>query len=187
MVLIDPDLPPDREILAATASLDAAKDIQANIYAPEEWDKAKKAFDEAALEFEVQSEKGILVRRYDRARRLYFGAQTAAEHALQAAETGREDFRRRATITFQTITETLSQADAIASELERCTQNQSILWDEIETLRDAWRTQMNAAANVMEGIASGDFAASLSLAEPVSEESSHLLDELQKAKVRSRC
>ena len=186
-ILIDPELPPEREIFAARASLNAAKDIQADLYAPEAWDKAKKAFDVADLEIEAQGEKGILVRRYDRARGLFSGAQHATERALHAAEAGREDFRRRATTTIQTITETLSRANAIASELEKCTRDPASLRDEVEMLRDALDTQMNEAAKVKGAIASEDYAAALRLAEPVSEESGHLLDELQEAKARSRC
>ncbi len=187
IILIDPELPPEREVFAARASLNAAKDIQADIYAPKAWDKAKKAFDVASLEIEAQSGKHIFLRRYDRAKRLFSGAQDAAERALHAAEAGREEFRRRATTKIQAITDTLSQADVIASDLEKCTRVPPFPRAEVETLRDVWETLMNEAANVMEAIASGNYAAALSLAEPVSEESSRLLDELQETKARSRC
>ena len=187
IILADPELMPEREILAARASLNAAKDIQADLYAPEAWDRAEKVFDLAELEIEAQSEKGILVRRYDRARRLFSGAQHAAERAIHVAEVGREESRRRAITTIQTITETLSQADAIASELEKCARNPAFLKDEIEILRGALDTQMEKAATIQEVIASDDYTAALRLAEPVVEESSRLLDELQRAKARSRC
>ena len=87
--------PPDAEMQAATASLEAAKSGEAEKYAQSELATASATLDQARTEIEAQKAKWMP--NYDKAKEMIAQAKTQADAAKEAAIKGKETAKNEAT------------------------------------------------------------------------------------------
>jgi len=83
---------PQQEIDAANASLDAAKNAEADRYVPDQYNAAKQALDRAMAV--VQEEESAMFSDFDEARELLATAKTAADEATAAVPAKKEQVKQ---------------------------------------------------------------------------------------------
>jgi hypothetical protein len=89
--------PPQTEIDAANAALEAAKTAEAADYAPEALSAAEDAISQLNTELKAQEEKFALMRRYENAKQLAASATDAANNAAQQAASEKQRLQQQAT------------------------------------------------------------------------------------------
>jgi chromosome segregation ATPase len=92
--------PPQQDIDAANASLEAARTAGAQDYAPESLQQAEQAKQE--LDNELQAQQDKFFKSYSKAKELAANAKTAADKAAQDANTGKETMRQEVGTAIQT-------------------------------------------------------------------------------------
>jgi hypothetical protein len=85
---------PQQEIDDANAALEAAKTAEADRYAPDKYNAAKQALDQAMAV--VQEEESAMFSNFDEARNLLAAAKTAADEAAAAAPAKKEEVKQAA-------------------------------------------------------------------------------------------
>ena len=85
---------PQQEIDAATASLEAAKNAEADRYVPDKFNAAKQAMDRAMAV--VQEEESAMFGNFDEARTLLATSKTAADEAAATAPGKKEEVKQAA-------------------------------------------------------------------------------------------
>ena len=94
--------PPEMEMNAAKTALDDARNsVQADKWAPTEYQKAKSSYDAASAAVEEQNQKFALTRNYDKAKQDFEQAKTDAESAKQAAVANKEAAKNEANTKLQ--------------------------------------------------------------------------------------
>ena len=83
---------PQQEIDDATASLEAAKNAEADKYVPDKYNAAKQALDGAMAV--VQEEESAMFSNFDEAKTLLATAKTAADEAAAAAPGKKEEVKQ---------------------------------------------------------------------------------------------
>ena len=112
--------PPQQEIDAAKAALQAASDSEAPKYAGSEWDKANQAMSAVNAELEAQQAKFALFRSYTKAKQLIADAQNAANAAKQAGIAGKEKAKNEAQAAIAAVKGAVEQATTLVADIEKC-------------------------------------------------------------------
>ena len=89
--------PPQDDIDAAKASLEAAKTAAADIYAPESLKAAEDASSAVQTEVDAQAAKFALFRSYEKTKELVAAAKTAADKAKTDADAKKAEVKNEAT------------------------------------------------------------------------------------------
>lgn len=106
--------PPQADIDAANASIEAAKTAGAQDYASESLQAAEQAKQE--LDNELQAQQDKFFKSYTKAKELAANAKTAADKAAQDANTGKEAMRQEVGTSIQTARTELA---AVRDELSK--------------------------------------------------------------------
>jgi len=94
--------PPEMEMNAAKTALDDARNsVQADKWAPTEYQQAKSTYDAATAAVEEQNQKFALTRNYDKAKESFEQAKTESESAKQAAVANKEAAKNQANTKLQ--------------------------------------------------------------------------------------
>jgi hypothetical protein len=87
---------PEQELSAARQAVEKARQAEADVYAPEEFQAATRALESAEAEIATQDERSFLTRDYERAQELLSQATNRANAAVQTTEPGRAEARQQA-------------------------------------------------------------------------------------------
>ena len=101
--------PPQQEIDAAKAALDAAKSAQADKWASTDYQTAESSLSAAQLEVDAQAQKWF--KNYDKAKELMNTAKADAEKAATAAVANKETAKNEATTAIADATTALEAAN----------------------------------------------------------------------------
>lgn len=102
---------PDEELTAAQEALDQAREAEAEVYVPEQFQKATDDFQAAQAEIAEENQKSFYSRDYDEARRLLKQAESAAEEAAAAAPVNKRQVRDQAEQALQNAGSAIKEAE----------------------------------------------------------------------------
>jgi tetratricopeptide (TPR) repeat protein len=102
---------PDEELTAAQEALDQARETEADVYVPEEFQKATDDFEAAQAAIAEENQKSFYSRDYDEARRLLEQAESSAEEAAAAAPINKQQVRDQAEQALQNASAAFEEAE----------------------------------------------------------------------------
>lgn len=104
--------PPEQEMRAATAAIEAAKSAEAELYAQEAYTIAQDTLNAAIAAKGQQDGKFGLFRSYGKSKNLFLRAQALAEEATVAANTEKENYRAEVATLMDKAQRQLASADS---------------------------------------------------------------------------
>ena len=165
---------PQQEIDAANASLDAAKNAEADRYVPDKYNAAKQALDRAMAV--VKEEESAMFSDYDEARELLASAKNAADEATAAVPAMKEQVKQAVQSALATIpaeVETTQRMWRSAPRGKGTREALQMIKEEIDRT-DAMQSEVNAALDA------GDFLTAQQKVQEISNKLKSLQTELQR-------
>ena len=178
---------PQAEIDQAQATLKAAGDAEAPIYASEAWSTAQKSMNAATAEIEAQNAKFALTRSYKNAQTLLATAQQDAAAAQEAAVEGKELAKAEVEQAVAEIEAGFAQADELLQNLATCPRRPKGFASDLELLRgnvDGLRGQL---PDVQSTAAQERYLEAKSLAQELLGQVETVLADLESAKAKIGC
>jgi chromosome segregation ATPase len=179
--------PPQQELDAMKAAMQAAEQAEAPKYAPAEWDKAQQAVNAANAEVEAQNAKFALFRSYTKAKQLIADATAAANAAKEAGIAGKEKAKNEARAAIDAAKAALTQAQEALAALEKCKRKPKDLKKDL----DMQKGNLDGLANQVNGLEDAfnreDYFGAKAQAESLKGQIDNIANELANAKTKIRC
>jgi len=179
---------PDRAKLAAVSDLlDEARTVNAEEYAPKEYEAAKQAVDDLEAEYEDQSENLPFLRSPRRFDRMAQHASTLAREALENAQKAEGADRDAARSNVEKATADLASARTALAHLKACQPRPEGWKKQVEGFDNDLETLEMDLAEVQETLDTGDFVAASDLGDRLVEGASYLLQQIEESVRVSEC
>jgi hypothetical protein len=178
---------PQEAINQVQAEIAAAEQAEAPTYAPEAWETAQQALNQATAEIEAQNAKFALTRSYKQASELLATAQQSAEAAQDQAIANKERMRLVTEAAVTVIEERLATADGLLESLATCRRRPKGFASDLEMMRgnvDGLRVQL---ADVQAKAAEESFAEAKSMADSLLESLDAAVRDMESVKVKIKC
>jgi chromosome segregation ATPase len=179
--------PPQQELDAMKAAMQAAEQAEAPKYAAAEWDKAQQAVNAANAEVEAQNAKFALFRSYTKAKQLIADATAAANAAKEAGIAGKEKAKNEAREAIDAAKAALTTAQEALAALEKCKRKPKDLKKDLE----AQKGNLDGLANQVNGLEDAfnreDFFGAKAQAESLKGQIDTIANELANAKTKIKC
>ncbi len=179
--------PPQQEIDAAKAALDAAQQAEAPKYAPEAWDKAQQAMNAVNAELEAQAAKFALFRSYTKTKQLVADATKAANEAKDAGIAGKERAKNEAQAAIDAVKAAVETAKTAMADLEKCRRKPKDLRKDLEAMKgnlDGYAAQIT---EIEGAFGREDFFGAKAQAESLKGQVDAMVNDLQAAKTKIKC
>jgi len=179
--------PPQQELDAMKAAMQAAEQAEAPKYAAADWDKAQQAVNAANAEVEAQNAKFALFRSYTKAKQLIADATAAANAAKEAGTAGREKAKNEAREAIDAAKAALTTAQEALAALEKCKREPK----DLKKYLEAQKGNLDGLANQVNGLEdafnSEDFFGAKAQAESLKGQIDTIANELVNAKTKIKC
>jgi chromosome segregation ATPase len=179
--------PPQQELDAMKAAMQAAEQAEAPTYAAAEWDKAQQAVNAANAEVEAQNAKFALFRSYTKAKQLIADATAAANAAKEAGIAGKEKAKNEAREAIDAAKAALTTAQEALAALEKCKRKPKDLKKDLE----AQKGNLDGLASQVNGLEDAfnreDFFGAKAQAESLKGQIDTIANELTNAKTKIKC
>jgi hypothetical protein len=169
--------PPQVEMDAAKAKLDAARAAQADAYAPAEWQAAQDAMNAAEQEITAQNAKMALTRNYKQAKTLAMQADEAAARATQAAAEGKERMRGEADALIMQAAGAIESTNALMAKAPRGKESKA----ELELIAGDITAATASLEEARSAMAGTDYVTAKAKAQAVLDKMTQVSTELQTA------
>lgn len=179
--------PPQAELDAMKAALQAAEQAEAPKYAAADWDKAQQAVNAANAEVEAQNAKFALFRSYTRAKQLIDEATAAANAAKDAGVAGKQKAMNEAREAIDAAKASLAAAQEALAALEKCRRKPKDLKKDLEAQKgnlDGFATQVDQLENAF---SQEDYFGAKAQAESLKGQIDDIGSELANAKTKIKC
>lgn len=179
--------PPQAELDAMKAALQAAEQAEAPKYAAADWDKAQQAVNAANAEVEAQNAKFALFRSYTRAKQLIDEATAAANAAKDAGVAGKQKAMNEAREAIDAAKASLTAAQEALAALEKCRRKPKDLRKDLEAQKgnlDGFATQVDQLENAF---SQEDYFGAKAQAESLKGQIDNITSELANAKTKIKC
>lgn len=179
--------PPQAELDAMKAALQAAEQAEAPKYAAADWDKAQQAVNAANAEVEAQNAKFALFRSYTRAKQLIDEATAAANAAKDAGVAGKQKAMNEAREAIDAAKASLAAAQEALATLEKCRRKPKDLKKDLEAQKgnlDGFATQVDQLENAF---SQEDYFGAKAQAESLKGQIDNIGSELANAKTKIKC
>lgn len=179
--------PPQAELDAMKAALQAAEQAEAPKYAAADWDKAQQAVNAANAEVEAQNAKFALFRSYTRAKQLIDEATAAANAAKDAGVAGKQKAMNEAREAIDAAKASLAAAQEALAALEKCRRKPKDLKKDLEAQKgnlDGFATQVDQLENAF---SQEDYFGAKAQAESLKGQIDNIGSELANAKTKIKC
>jgi uncharacterized protein YhaN len=178
---------PQEAIDQVQAAIAAAEQAEAPTYAPEAWETAQQAFNQATAEIEAQNAKFALTRSYKQASEMLAKAQQSAADAQDQAIANKEQMRLEVEGAIASIEENLAAADGLLESLATCRRRPKGFASDLEMMRgnvDGLRAQL---ADVQAKAAEESFAEAKSMAGGLLEGLNAAVSDMENVKAKIGC
>jgi chromosome segregation ATPase len=178
---------PQEAIDQVQAAIAAAEQAEAPTYAPEAWETAQQALNQATAEIEAQNAKFALTRSYKQASEMLAKAQQSAADAQDQAIANKEQMRLEVEGAIASIEENLAAADGLLESLATCRRRPKGFAGDLEMMRgniDGLRTQL---ADVQAKAAEESFAEAKSMAGGLLEGLNAAVSDMENVKAKIGC
>jgi chromosome segregation ATPase len=178
---------PQEAIDQVQAAIAAAEQAEAPTYAPEAWETAQQAFNQATAEIEAQNAKFALTRSYKQASEMLAKAQQSAADAQDQAIANKEQMRLEVEGAIASIEENLAAADGLLESLATCRRRPKGFAGDLEMMRgnvDGLRAQL---ADVQAKAAEESFAEAKSMADGLLEGLNAAVSDMENVKAKIGC
>jgi chromosome segregation ATPase len=178
---------PQEAIDQVQAAIAAAEQAEAPTYAPEAWETAQQAFNQATAEIEAQNAKFALTRSYKQASEMLAKAQQSAADAQDQAIANKEQMRLEVEGAIASIEENLAAADGLLESLATCRRRPKGFAGDLEMMRgniDGLRAQL---ADVQAKAAEESFAEAKSMAGGLLEGLNAAVSDMENVKAKIGC
>lgn len=179
--------PPQAELDAMKAALQAAEQAEAPKYAAADWDKAQQAVNAANAEVEAQNAKFALFRSYTRAKQLIDEATAATNAAKDAGVAGKQKAMNEAREAIDAAKASLTAAQEALAALEKCRRKPKDLRKDLEAQKgnlDGFATQVDQLENAF---SQEDYFGAKAQAESLKGQIDNITSELANAKTKIKC
>lgn len=179
--------PPQAELDAMKAALQAAEQAEAPKYAAADWDKAQQAVNAANAEVEAQNAKFALFRSYTRAKQLIDEATAAANAAKDAGVAGKQKAMNEAREAIDAAKASLAAAQEALAALEKCRRKPKDLKKDLEAQKgnlDGFATQVDQLESAF---SQEDYFGAKAQAESLKGQIDNIGSELANAKTKIKC
>lgn len=179
--------PPQAELDAMKAALQAAEQAEAPKYAVADWDKAQQAVNAANAEVEAQNAKFALFRSYTKAKQLIADATAAANAAKDAGVAGKQKAMNEAREAIDAAKASLTAAQEALAALEKCRRKPKDLKKDLEAQKgnlDGFATQVSA---LEDAFSREDYFGAKAQAESLKGQIDNIASELANAKTKIKC
>ncbi|MGQ9495903.1 MAG: hypothetical protein ACUVRY_06580 [Thermoanaerobaculaceae bacterium] len=179
--------PPQAELDAMKAALQAAEQAEAPKYAAADWDKAQQAVNAANAEVEAQNAKFALFRSYTKAKQLIEEATAAANAAKDAGVAGKQKAMNEARGAIDAAKASLTAAQEALAALEKCRRKPKDLKKDLEAQKgnlDGFATQVN---QLEDAFSREDYFGAKAQAESLKGQIDNIASELANAKTKIKC
>jgi uncharacterized protein YhaN len=178
---------PQEAIDQVQAAIAAAEQAEAPTYAPEAWETAQQALNQATAEIEAQNAKFALTRSYKQASEMLAKAQQSAADAQDQAIANKEQMRLEVEGAIASIEENLAAADGLLESLATCRRRPKGFASDLEMMRgnvDGLRAQL---ADVQAKVAQESFAEAKSMADGLLEGLNAAVSDMENVKAKIGC
>jgi chromosome segregation ATPase len=178
---------PQEAIDQVQAAIAAAEQAEAPTYAPEAWETAQQALNQATAEIEAQNAKFALTRSYKQASEMLAKAQQSAADAQDQAIANKEQMRLEVEGAIASIEENLAAADGLLESLATCRRRPKGFAGDLEMMRgnvDGLRAQL---ADVQAKAAEESFAEAKSMAGGLLEGLNAAVSDMENVKAKIGC
>jgi uncharacterized protein YhaN len=178
---------PQEAIDQVQAAIAAAEQAEAPTYAPEAWETAQQALNQATAEIEAQNAKFALTRSYKQASEMLAKAQQSAADAQDQAIANKEQMRLEVEGAIASIEENLAAADGLLESLATCRRRPKGFASDLEMMRgnvDGLRAQL---ADVQAKAAEESFAEAKSMAGGLLEGLNAAVSDMENVKAKIGC
>jgi hypothetical protein len=179
--------PPQAELDATRAALQAAEEAQASMYATAEIDAAREAMTAVDTEMAEQAGKLAMLRSYDRTRELAVEAQTKAETARTAAVAAKEEARAAAQAAADGVAAQLASAAQMVGELATCGKQPKGFAADLAAIEGSLGALQGQVEPIQSALAGEDFAGATAQAESLGGQTQVLIDDLTSAREKLGC
>lgn len=173
--------PPQDGLTNAQAALDAASDVEADLYVSDLYLAAADSFAAAQAEIEAQNAKNSFTRNYDRAEQLLAAAQQTATEAQSQVEMRKEALRVANDTLFADVDEALVTTQTLLAQAPKGKDGAVAL----VSIMDDSQTAAQMLNDARTAQAAGDYAEANTLAQTALQKANALIDELQTAIART--
>jgi hypothetical protein len=178
---------PSQELEAAQAALAEAEAAGASAYAPEQWQAAQTTLNAAQAKIEEQNGKLGMMRSYDDAKTLLAQAATEAGAARDAAAAGKEDARVASEAALAAVTESITSAQTLLRDLDRCPRKPKGFAVDLAELRGKVEGLGTQTADAQGVLAKEQFIEAKTMAESAQTQSATLVADLESALGKLGC
>jgi hypothetical protein len=179
--------PPQQDIDALTAAMQAADQAEAPKYAADAWNNAQQARNAVNAELEAQANKFALFRSYAKTKELIATASSAAASARDAGIAGKEAARNAANDALAAAKASLDAASAAMTELGNCKRKPKDFKKDMEAMQATLDGYMAQVAGIESAIGSEDFFGARSQADSLKGQVDTLAADMQGAKAKIKC
>ncbi len=179
--------PPQAEIDAAKAALDAAVAAKAEAYAGPELSAAREAMNAAQAEIDTQAGKFALFRSYKNAKTLLADVVTKANAARDAAVANLEKAKQEATAAIEAAKAAVAGAQTELTTLEGCKRKPKGFAADLTVLKGTLDGLVAELPNLDTAFGSEDYLGAKSAAEALTARAQTLVTDLQNAKTKIKC
>jgi len=167
---------PQEDVDAAKADMDKARQVQAETWAPTEFQAADQAM--TAADAEIQDQNGKWMKNFDKAKELLAKAREEAAKAATAAAANKEQAKKDAEASIAAADTALQTAEGnlkVAPVGKDSKADLALYKSDLETLR-------GTLEQAKQGFASEDYKKALESANSVKEKATSIADKLEEAK-----
>lgn len=179
--------PPQQEIDAAKAALDAASQAEAPKYAVGAWDAAQQAMNAVNAELEAQQAKFALFRSYTKAKQLIVDATNAANAAKDAGIAGKEKAKNEAQVAIEEVKAAVASATELLDVLDKCRRKPKDMKKDLDLMKGNVEGQAAQVADLDGKFAREDYLGAKSQAAGLKSRLTAMVDELNAAKTKIKC
>lgn len=117
IIVILSDNPPVEKIEKCRESISKARKIEAEIYSPDEFNKAEKIWNSALLEWQIQNEKPIALRKFDKLSKDIDEANELAELSYKNSKKNRSKLQHELSSSINELKEISNQTQLLCNKL----------------------------------------------------------------------
>ena len=169
--------PPQQDIDAAKAALEAAKTAEADRYVADKFKAAQDSLDAAMVEVENQNSKFALTRNYDQAQALLQSAVAAANAAAGEAAAAKEAARTAAEGLTQQLQTSIASAKALLAKAPKGKEGRAAL----EMIQNDIAGVEASLADISTATANGDYLTARDKAQAGLDKINGIIEELNNA------